>query len=408
MKQIVLAATLFLCAARLVSAQYTDYRNRNIDSLEQVVAGWTPERVAAASQEESTDLVNAFDALMKGYQNINPERSVFFARKQYDLAVRWNWLVRMENAVEMMGVQYYSREQYDSAIVYLNRALAITDRMAAGETSFTSDKTYLQSTVDDNYSGLWGALGNVYNMMDSIPKAMFYYKKAGEIFEKNGWNESNSILWYNIGETWYEEGDIDAAKSSYETALRYGKAAADSLMIANALKGLGCVWLAKGKTRKAMNCLVEADEYYAKHDDQEFKFRIENLDFMGRVLTLQKKNMGVLAVGGALLAFLSLALMLIMLRVRRLRKEKDGADLALSEAAQESPASTKEGDSDFLTEREEQILRLLSEGYTSQQIAAKIYLSLPTIKWYRKRLLEKFEVANSAELISKAKEKGYI
>ena len=61
-----------------------------------------------------------------------------------------------------------------------------------------------------------------------------------------------------------------------------------------------------------------------------------------------------------------------------------------------------------MTEREAEILPLIASGMTSPQIADKIFLSLATIKWHRKKLLEKFEVANTAELISKAKEKGFI
>ena len=57
---------------------------------------------------------------------------------------------------------------------------------------------------------------------------------------------------------------------------------------------------------------------------------------------------------------------------------------------------------------QEQILRLIADGLTSPQIAQKIYLSLATIKWYRGRLLMKFDAANTAELISKAKEKGLV
>ena len=55
-----------------------------------------------------------------------------------------------------------------------------------------------------------------------------------------------------------------------------------------------------------------------------------------------------------------------------------------------------------------EILPLIASGMTSPQIADKLFLSLSTIKWHRKRLLEKFDSANTAELISKAKEKGFI
>ena len=47
-------------------------------------------------------------------------------------------------------------------------------------------------------------------------------------------------------------------------------------------------------------------------------------------------------------------------------------------------------------------------GYSTQQIADKLYLSLPTIKWYRKRMLVKFEASNSADMVAKAKERGLI
>ena len=55
-----------------------------------------------------------------------------------------------------------------------------------------------------------------------------------------------------------------------------------------------------------------------------------------------------------------------------------------------------------------EILPLLAQGMTSPKIAEKLYLSLPTIKWYRKKLLIKFEASNTADLIYKAKEKGII
>ena len=115
-----------------------------------------------------------------------------------------------------------------------------------------------------------------------------------------------------------------------------------------------------------------------------------------------------------------LLLALILLRMRRLQKEKEGADVAIGEVLQgmsgirddeddtASAAVPAEADGQFLTEREEQILPLIAAGLTSPQIADKVYLSLATIKWYRKKLLIKFDASNTAELISKAKEKGLI
>lgn len=61
-----------------------------------------------------------------------------------------------------------------------------------------------------------------------------------------------------------------------------------------------------------------------------------------------------------------------------------------------------------ITTREQDILRLLSQGLTSQQIAQKLSLSPETIKWYRKRLLAKFNAENTAQMVRQAMESGII
>ena len=226
------------------------------------------------------------------------------------------------------------------------------------------------------------------------------------------------MLWYNLGETWYEEGDFAQAKECYEKALGYGRLAADSLMISDALKGLGGVYLKKGKTGKALGCLEEANKYYSVHSDQEFVRGMENLEFMRQVLMVQKRSRTWVAVVAVAFALLMLLIVIILPKVRRLRREKEGADVAIAEALQEisggrddedEPAAVPdESGEQFLTEREEQILQLIAAGLTSPQIADKICLSIPTIKWYRKKLLLKFNASNTAELVSKAKEKGLI
>lgn len=107
-------------------------------------------------------------------------------------------------------------------------------------------------------------------------------------------------------------------------------------------------------------------------------------------------------VAGASLLLLLLALTVVLHRNRKLSLEKEEADTVIEEALTETPPT------DVLTQREQEILPLIASGLTSQQIADKIYLSLPTVKWYRKRLFEKLGATNAADLVSKAKEKGLV
>ncbi|MBR3652979.1 MAG: helix-turn-helix transcriptional regulator, partial [Bacteroidales bacterium] len=130
------------------------------------------------------------------------------------------------------------------------------------------------------------------------------------------------------------------------------------------------------------------------HPDDSPVFRTENLEFMSTVLARQKLMLGRLAgiLTGAVLAVLGF-------RLARRRTRRGGAAKA---------AGAPLGPAPELSEREKEILDLVAKGYTTQQIADALHLSYETIRWYRKKLLVKFDVSNAAELISLAKEYGLV
>lgn len=402
-RPILTIAVILPLASAILRAEYTDHRRKNLDSLENVVVKYTPDRIENATEEELSDLINAYDNLMNGYLQINRERSILFARKQIALASKKGWLVKKSDAEKTLGKHFWAMEQYDSAMFYYMNALNGVDKIAKIAADPDNSNGYSQVTADDSYSSLYGAIGNLYNMMDSIPKAMEYYRMAGEIFDKYGWNESNSILYHNIGETYLDLKDYPQARENYEKSLHYALASGDTLQISSAYTGLGALYLELGHTRKALKYLKEADNYYSLHEDQEFRARIETLDLMGQVLSLQKKQLRTITLTAILLALLTVILAAVLRKAWIFRRQRDAADEAIDEAIEEGKS-----DETTLTERETEILPLIASGMTSPQIADKLFLSLSTIKWHRKRLLEKFDSANTAELISKAKEKGFI
>ena len=402
-RPILTIAVILPLASAILRAEYTDHRRKNLDSLENVVVKYTPDRIENATEEELSDLINAYDNLMNGYLQINRERSILFARKQIALASKKGWLVKKSDAEKTLGKHFWAMEQYDSAMFYYMNALSDVDKIAKIAADPDNSNGYSQATADDSYSSLYGAIGNLYNMMDSIPKAMEYYRMAGEIFDKYGWNESNSILYHNIGETYLDLKDYPQARENYEKSLHYALASGDTLQISSAYTGLGALYLELGRTRKALKYLKEADNYYSLHEDQEFRARIETLDLMGQVLSLQKKQLRTITLTAILLALLTVILAAVLRKAWIFRRQRDAADEAIDEAIEEGKS-----DETTLTERETEILPLIASGMTSPQIADKLFLSLSTIKWHRKRLLEKFDSANTAELISKAKEKGFI
>ncbi len=76
--------------------------------------------------------------------------------------------------------------------------------------------------------------------------------------------------------------------------------------------------------------------------------------------------------------------------------------------------SAKETDKDEgykevpLTKREIEILKLIAEGHSNQEIANKLYISYNTVDTHRKNIMHKLSIKNTAGLVRYAIEKGLI
>ncbi|MGC8943069.1 MAG: response regulator [Caldisericia bacterium] len=61
-----------------------------------------------------------------------------------------------------------------------------------------------------------------------------------------------------------------------------------------------------------------------------------------------------------------------------------------------------------LSSREKEILSLIAKGYTNQEIADKLFLSVGTVKNYVTNILQKMEVKDRTEAVIKVKDSGII
>ncbi len=413
MKRLLIILCLIQIYATPANAQYNDHRDRKLDSLENVVTGWTPERLANAPFETRADVCLAFSQLMYGYERINPDRSMYAARRAYHLGNELKSLYQPYLASKFIGQLFYNKEQYDSTIFYYRVALGYLERMAAGEAGPDTPDGYPQEKIDDAASSLYGNIGNLYYEIDSLTQAMNYYAKAGEIFKKNDWKISSSILEHNMGDIWAYEGNDAKAVECYNTAISYAQEADDSLWMASPKLGLGALFMRQGKVTKALKYLHEADEYYSKHQDQEYYDRIATLDIMGQAYQTQKRQRSMLATAFAVLALVLLSLLIITRRALRLKRENVAADEAIGEALTQlemtdSLFRLKMDQNVQLSRGEQEILPMIAEGLTSKDIAKRLFVTEQTIKWRRQRLLAKFDARNTAEMLSKAREIGLL
>jgi two-component system response regulator NreC len=73
---------------------------------------------------------------------------------------------------------------------------------------------------------------------------------------------------------------------------------------------------------------------------------------------------------------------------------------------QRTPASDEP--EPLLSPREQEVLRLVALGYTNQQAADMLYLSVKTVETYRGRLMAKLGLRNRAELVRYALQRGML
>jgi len=72
------------------------------------------------------------------------------------------------------------------------------------------------------------------------------------------------------------------------------------------------------------------------------------------------------------------------------------------------PSAPTEDDKGLLTEREQEVLKLVVEGYTSREIAELLYLSKRTVMCHRANIAAKLGIHNRMELIRYAMRTGVV
>lgn len=382
---------------------YTDHRGRNLDSLERVAARYTPDKLASTSKEELVDYAMLCRELTWGYLQLDATKCTYYGRQAIRLGEQLGGDMTVFDASILVGQTFWAREQYDSARVYYNKAAAV---LASMESDNPPRK---ENDLDANRSRLWGTMGNFYAVQDSIEQASFYYNKAAEIFDKYEDYQQNAILYYNLGEIRMDAGDKKQAKADYDRSLTAARQSGDSLMVAIARKGQGRWYKENGQMRKALQCLKEAEAYYANHPQEEAQSRSETLDYMTASYDALNKNMRTLAVLLALLLASAAAAFWIVFRLKRTRKELTETAAVLDETIEElRPESGTAAPELKLTPREKDVVRLLMQDKSTKMIADELGVGYETVVWYRKRLLAKFDVHTSPALIAEVTRRGLL
>ena len=61
-----------------------------------------------------------------------------------------------------------------------------------------------------------------------------------------------------------------------------------------------------------------------------------------------------------------------------------------------------------LTRRELEVLRLIAQGLSNQEIGRQLFLALDTVKGHNRRIFEKLQVQRRTEAVARARELGLL
>jgi LuxR family maltose regulon positive regulatory protein len=61
-----------------------------------------------------------------------------------------------------------------------------------------------------------------------------------------------------------------------------------------------------------------------------------------------------------------------------------------------------------LSQRELEILQLIAQGFSNQEIGEKLFLALDTVKGHNRRIYNKLQVQRRTEAIARARELGLL
>lgn len=90
--------------------------------------------------------------------------------------------------------------------------------------------------------------------------------------------------------------------------------------------------------------------------------------------------------------------------IRQYAEEKFMLEQLLAQAATVNRPATSSTVLEPLTERELEVLRLITEGYSNQAIADHLILSIGTVKWYSTQIYNKLGAQNRAQAVRRAQE----
>lgn len=245
---ILLSSTLTTCLNQLYAQQFADKNYYLIDSLQLNELSINEKKLidSALTQyhqaKHDTLKINAINIIVEESWNdfVWPKYNEWVyalileklekksLNRKKNKRVKEFLLKNKSSALNNFGIHHYSNGNYEKAIEYYLRSLA------------------LKKSINDQkgIASVYNNLGGIYDNKGNSPKALEYYLKALKIRETKYPNDLKglSISLNNVGQSYYNQGDTEKAQFYFQESLEINPKAKDNYAKAAILNNIGVIY----------------------------------------------------------------------------------------------------------------------------------------------------------------------
>lgn len=274
-------------------------QNPVIDSLEKL----------AATQKDSL-LASTYNELTWQYRSIDKEKAIEYGRKAIELATKLNYPKSIAQAYNDLGIIFYDKENYDTAIYLYEKAIEIRQKLRddlgiaklhnkigvvyqkqgvfdkALQQQFEALRLFEKEKNDFGISYSLNNLGILNQNLGAYDKAIEYHKKSLIIKEKINDKIGAAGSLVNIGNIYFLTKDYVLAEKTFLEAVAICRQLNNDEYLSNALNNIGKLYIGTQNFTKAIDVIKESLFIRKKLEDSKGMASCYNN--LGDIYTAQK------------------------------------------------------------------------------------------------------------------------
>jgi len=213
----------------------------NVDSLTSV---WANKKNA-----DTTRLNAMHEIAWKGFLFRMPDSALYYAGIQFDFAKKKGLKGEMARALKTKGVSFYLRQDFEKAIIFYQRSLALYEKAKMPNGSIGDEKGI--ASINNNLGVICQELGNQ-------EEAIQYHEASLKAKKKLGDQEAMATSYINIGNVLSNQGNYAKAIGMYTKALRISEKGNNIKGISSCLNNIGIIYKDQGNYDEAINYYNES------------------------------------------------------------------------------------------------------------------------------------------------------